>query len=250
MTNDAEATKRRLIADAEALQPFDHELRHKAEKLRADWKLTQRCGVPGLDDQLWKLFNGALNDTFAARIPVPRSGDEVRALARMLADEWAASSTHWMQAVNESHSIVKRGLLRSTEEHVVTKGVLFEGYCFYSRKIHEGAFLRPHSVDALNMTFEKSLELWLRRDGTIVAVEATETGLFPSNTWWTSRVVSIATDHELHDSDYLFRKRRLTGPNTRQEFMYEFEKWKDGSRWRVGLRLRDLLYNTRRNRSN
>lgn len=249
MPSDAEAMKRRLIAEADLLQPFDRDLRRKAESLRAEWKRAGRSGVPGLDDELWKMFNGTLNDAFAARIPVSRSGDDVRVLARQLAGEWASSRSHWLHATNEAHVVEKRGLLRSTEEHVVTKNVLFEGYCFYSRKVHEGAFLRPHSGDALSMTFEKSLELWLRRDGTIIAVEATETGLFPSNTWWTARTASVATDHHLHDSDYLFRKRRLTGPNTRDEFMYEFEKWKDGAHWRIGLRLRDLLYNTRRNRA-
>lgn len=241
----ADIAKRRLIQEAASLDPFDRDLANKANALRRRWREAGRSDTRAVDDMLKAEFEGQISDVFASRIPRPRNAADVRALARTLASEWGAD---WPTVVSEQHEVVQSGVFRRTEEHRLVKNSLFRGRDFYSRKMHEGSFFERPGINRLSTSFEKTFVLYLRDDGEIIKVEATEMGLFASQTWWTARVATPADDHDLSDADYLFRKRRLKGPTTNEEFMYEFEKWKDGQPWRIGLRLRDLLFNVRRNR--
>jgi len=244
MAGGGETEKRRLLAEAAALDPFDRDLANKAKSLRHRWSKAGRSATKVIDDALWKQFDGELNDTFASRIPKPKSVADVRALARTLASEWGGE---WPEVASEQIEVVKTGIFRSGEEHRVTQSVLFRGRDVYSRKMHAASYLERPGSSRLSTSFEKTFLLYLRSDGELMKVEATENGRFATQTWWTSRVASRADDADLSDADYLFRKRRLHGPNTNEEFMYEFEKWKDGQPLRIGLRLRDLLFNVRRN---
>lgn len=248
MPNTPESIKRNLIVRARALQPFDRDLGGIARVLREEWKQSGRCHPRALDDALWNEFDGALNDVFASRIPIPRSLAEVRTLAGTLAREIGQGTP----VDTESHHVSTTGVLRKKEEHSVRKASLFRGTHLYSRRMHEGMFLANGWSDQLSSVFEKNFELWLRDDGTIMAAEATETGLMASGTWWTSRTVEVATDHHLFDPDYIYKRRRLKGHLTKEEFMYEFERWKpgaqSGTRPRIGLILRDYLFNVRRSR--
>lgn len=242
---DAQTTKRALIAAARDLDPAARDLKGRVTALRDQWRAAGRSATKAIDDRLWAEFSQQIDAVFAARIPRPQDAAGVRDLARVLAREW----TSWMPVTSQTKVTEKVGLFRKEEVHRAVTTELFMGYCLSSRTTYEGhvrKYPKPHPSDALTMIVERSLELWLRTDGEIMAVEACEVGLLPSSFWYTERTAARATDAQLSDKDCLFKARKMD-PTMAKDVIYEFEKWKDGRRWRLGLHIGDLLYNTRRN---
>ena len=239
---EGQAAKRALIAAARKLDPSARDLKPRVVALRQEWKAAGRSASKSVDDQLWAEFNAQIDSVFATRIPRPDNADDVRALARILAREW----TSWMPVTSQTKVTEKAGLFRREEVHRAVTSELFSAYCLFSRKSYEGHARRSPNSDALSSIVTRELELWLRRDGEIMAVESCEVGLFPSSFWYTERTASRATDAQLCEPDCLFKARHMS-PTMAKDVIYEFEKWKDGRRWRLGLRIGDLLYNARRN---
>jgi hypothetical protein len=236
-----EAIKRELIAEARRLDPADRSLKARASSLRQRWTGAGRIPQRSLDEQLRREFDDLIDAEFASRIAVPRDAGAVRALAKQLARDLNS----WSAVVNETRHVDRVGL-RRREESRISSNHLFDGYCLHSRRMHEAQYLQREGSPALSRTFEKDFQVWLRRDGELIAVEAAEHGVFPGSTFWTERTATAATDHDLADRDYLFRGRRITGPTTANEVIYEFQKWKDGPPWRLGLHIRDIIYNIER----
>jgi hypothetical protein len=240
---DIERNKRALIAQAQALDPIDRQLRSKAQELRRLWNESGRCPSRTIDDELLRDFDGAINRVFAAPISAPRSLDETRSLARTLANE--LSRDLFLPVITEVHTVTRTGWRSKKEKHSVTRTTLFDGYTLYTRRMHEARYFLEGSGKTVFVSYT-DLEIWLKRDGALVCTEAKEDRLLQEGVSWKMR--TIAREQHLADPDCLFKERDIRQPGV-QETFYEFERWRDGNpapdRSRLGMIVRDLLVRER-----
>ncbi len=232
-STSAEAAKRSLVSEAGALDPADRALKDKAENLRERWKVAGRVPSRQIDDELWNQFKAGLDAAFARRVRLPRDGAGLRDLARRTASETKSpvQTLREKVGIEESHKV---GLFKSETRTRVEERIVLHGWRLFSRSLYEAMFRRypkPHSSDQLSNIVDSHRQIWLSRDGRLMTADVSESGL-PTTVWLQSCRLTEATDNDLCEPEYFFKKRTVRDA-TGQQTMWEFEAWKHGAEQRA-----------------